>query len=69
MKRKLPPIHNLIKPRLEKLGKSIGWLSRETNLDRVHLGRIIRWSNNPNLGTAKRIAKTLNCMIDDLWYL
>jgi len=69
MHKKAKPLRNVIKDRLIRLDKSIGWLSRETGLDRNELGKIIRGVHNPQLATAKKIAKALTCLIDDLWYL
>ena len=69
MRKKEPPLRNLIKQRLERLDRSIGWLSRETGVDRVHLGRIIKRQHNPNLRTAIRIAVALKMIVDDLWIL
>jgi len=62
-------LKNSIRERLEKLGRSQGWLSRETGIGRNHLSKIVNGHYNPQLLTAKLIARSLHCLVDDLWEL
>jgi len=66
-RKKEKPLHNVLKQRLAMLGKSQGWLSRETGITINHVNKIVNGYYNPQLLSAKKIAKALNCMIDDLW--
>ena len=69
MNKKPRALKNSIKARLELVGKSQGWLSRETRIGRNHLSKIVNGHHNPQLLSAKLIARALNCLIDDLWTL
>ena len=69
MNKKQRVLRNSIKSRLELHGRSQGWLSRETKIGRAHLNKIVNAKYNPQLLTAKLIARALNCLIDDLWTL
>ena len=62
-------LKNSIKKRLEKLGRSQGWLSRTSGLSTHHINKIVNGRITPNLETAFKISKALRCLVDDLWKL
>ena len=77
MNRKKRIIRNRIPDRLRELNRSRGedvelsqgWLSRESGISRQHLNKIVNCKYNPQLLTAKKIARALRCTIDDLWFI
>ncbi len=69
MSSKQKQLKNCIAARLRKMDRSQGWLSRETLIGRAHINKIVNGRFNPQLHTAKLIADTLHCLIDDLWEL
>jgi len=60
-------MNNSIKKRLKEKKKSLGWLSRTAKISRHHLSNIANDWVIPRIDTAHKIAKALECDIDDIW--
>jgi len=58
---------NTIKKRCRDIGKSLGQVSRETGISRHHLSNIVNDKATPKIDTAYKIARALECNIEDLW--
>lgn len=59
---------NLILSVLKKRGKSQGWLSKQTRIDRMQLNKIVRGiTRHPQVHTAIKIAKALGVSVEDIW--
>jgi len=59
---------NQIQAKLTTLGKTQSWLALQTGLAPSYINHLT--SNrvlNPTIQTASRVAKALNCRIEDLW--
>ena len=61
-------IRNVLRQRLEMLGKTQSWLSQETGISLHHINALINCRWNPQLSSAMKIAKALVAKIDDLWF-
>jgi len=52
------------------MGKSQGWLSRVSGLDIHYISRLVNGKiQTPSIQTALLIAKSLNCLVEDLFML
>jgi len=59
---------NIIAQKLRIRGKSQGWLAQRTGIDIFHINKLIKDRfKNPRIETANKIAKALDCAIEDLW--
>lgn len=59
---------NQIRARLTAIGKSQSWLAVETGLAQSYINHLTSSRvPNPTIRTAGRVAKALNCRIEDLW--
>lgn len=56
-----------LKPKLEVMGKSQGWLSKEAKVSRHHLSNIANMKIIPRINIANRIAKAMGCNIENIW--
>jgi len=57
-----------IQKRLDELGKSQGWLARETGFTREYINKIISGKvSNPGIKNCKKIAKVLGRYPFELW--
>jgi len=60
--------NNKIKQRLKEMGKSQGWLARETGFSREYINKIISGKvSNPGIKNCKKIAKVLGRFADELF--
>lgn len=58
---------NIIKQKCQERGKSLGQISRETGISRHHLSNIANDKAMPKIDTAYKIARALECNIEDIW--
>lgn len=59
---------NIIAQKLRIKGKSQGWLAQRTGIDNFYINKLIKDKiKNPRIETANKIAKALDCAIEDIW--
>jgi DNA-binding XRE family transcriptional regulator len=61
-------VKNKVQERLNEIGRSQGWLSRETGYSREYINKIISGKvPNPGIDACKKIAKALGRYVEELW--
>jgi len=59
---------NIIAQKLATKNKSQSWLAKKCGLNRFYLNKIIKGKiPRPSIHNAYKIAKALDCIIEDLW--
>lgn len=61
-------IHNQVKARIYQLGFKMGDVARAVGISKTQLSRICSGDNIPSLPTALRLAKVLQCHVDELFW-
>jgi len=60
--------NNKIRERLVEIGRSQGWLARQTGYSTEYINRIVNGKlKNPGIEACKKIAKILGRMVEELW--
>lgn len=58
---------NRLKQILDERGTKHAWVAEKAGVSRATMSELVQQKREPTLATARRIAKVLECDVDDIW--